>query len=75
MTSNTITALKALYVACGGSVATVANLDKIPDLINALADAITAGSMNELPAVTTTDNGKVLKVESGKWAVGTDATE
>ena len=75
MTSNTITALKALYVACGGSAATVANLDKIPDLINALADAITAGSMNELPAVTATDNGKVLKVESGKWAVGTDATE
>lgn len=30
---------------------------------------------SELPAVTSTENGKVLKVVDGVWAVGTDATE
>lgn len=30
---------------------------------------------SELPAVTATENGKVLKVVDGEWAVGTDATE
>lgn len=29
---------------------------------------------SELPAVTATDNGSVLKVVDGEWAVGTDAT-
>jgi len=28
----------------------------------------------ELPTVTTNENGKVLKVDAGQWAVGTDAT-
>lgn len=27
-----------------------------------------------LPPVTAADNGKVLKVVDGKWALGTDAT-
>ena len=41
-----------------------------------LAKAVAGGAPTspELPAVTTDDNGKVLKVASGKWAVGTDAT-
>ena len=29
---------------------------------------------SELPAVTATDNGSVLKVVDGEWAVGADAT-
>lgn len=29
---------------------------------------------SELPAVTATDNGSVLKVVEGEWAVGADAT-
>ncbi len=29
----------------------------------------------ELPAVTSSDNGKVLKVSGGKWGKGTETTE
>ena len=71
---NTITALRALYVALGGTASDVANLVIIPDLINAIATLIASGATAELPAVTTSDNGKVLKVANGKWAVGTDNT-
>jgi hypothetical protein len=66
--NNTITALQALYAALGGTSADVANMNTIPDLINAIAAFITAGGAAELPAVSTTDNGKVLTVVSGKWA-------
>lgn len=70
---STITALKALYVALGGDADTVASLVLIPDLINAIATLVgTTGGM--LPAVTATNNGKVLKVADGAWGIGTDAT-
>jgi len=69
---NTITALKNLYVALGGSADDVANIVIIPDMINAIATVAatvtTAATTKELPAVTTTDNDKVLTVVSGKWA-------
>ena len=65
---NTIDALRAHYVALGGSADDVANLVIIPDLINAIAAYIASGATKELPAVTTTDNNKVLTVVSGKWA-------
>lgn len=81
---NTIVALQNLYVALGGDLTdtyatiadgtAVANLVIIPDLVNAIAALVTSGATNELPAVTAADNGKVLKVADGKWAVGTDAT-
>lgn len=71
---NTITALKALYVALGGTASDVANITLIPDMINAIATVAATATAAELPAVTTADNGKVLKVANGKWAVGTDAT-
>lgn len=71
---NTITALQALYVALGGDADDVANITIIPDMINAIAAHISAGGAAELPAVTAADNGKVLKVVDGEWAVGTDAT-
>lgn len=64
---NTITALRALYVALGGTASTVANITIIPDMINAIAALISSGGTAELPSVTTTDNGKVLTVVSGKW--------
>lgn len=71
---NTIQALQNLYVALGGDLADVADLVIIPDMINAIAAHIGSGGAAELPAVTASDNGKVLKVANGKWSVGTDAT-
>ena len=37
---TTIDALKALYVALGGTAADVANITIIPDMINAIADQV-----------------------------------
>lgn len=65
---NTIDALRALYVALGGSADDVANINIIPDMINALAALVSSGATAELPKVSSTDNGKVLTVVSGKWA-------
>lgn len=45
MTSNTIQALKDLYVANGGSIGDVDNLNVIPDLINRLSNIV---AVNEL---------------------------
>lgn len=70
---QTVTALKALYVALGGSASTVAGMTLIPDLINAIAAIVTA-SGGLLPAVDAEDNGKVAKVDDGAWGVGTDST-
>lgn len=72
---NTVKALKALYVALGGTASDVANVSLIPDMINAIATVAATAVAAELPKVTSTDNGKVLKVVSGKWAVADDATE
>lgn len=65
---NTIDALRNLYVALGGTASNVADLTIIPDMINAIATLITSGATAELPKVTSSDNGKVLTVVSGKWA-------
>ena len=64
---TTVEALKNLYVALGGTATDVANVSLIPDMINAIA-TIAASAGIELPAVTTSDNGDVLTVVSGKWA-------
>ena len=74
---SNLDALKALYVAVGGALtdthesinggSTVANYVLLADVIAAIAAKITAGSMKELPAVTSTNNGQVLTVVSGKW--------
>ncbi len=76
---NTLDALRKLYIALGGDSDDVAGLVIIPDLINAIAtqaaSALATASASELPEVDSEDNGKVLKVANGKWAVGTDATE
>ena len=61
-------------MALGGGADDVANIGIIPDMINAIAALITSGATKELPAVTAEDNGKVLKVVDGAWAVGEDAT-
>lgn len=75
---NTIDALRNLYAALGGDTEDVADLVIIPDLINAIATQaaliVTAANTKELPTVTATDNGKILKVVDGEWAIGEDAT-
>ena len=71
---NTIKSLQALYVAMGGSADTVANKNTIPEMIDAITALIGSGSKVTLPAVTSDDNGKVLKVSEGAWGLGTDAT-
>jgi hypothetical protein len=70
--TQTVDALKALYVALGGSAEDVADVNLIPDMIIAIATVAATATASELPKVTASDNGKVLKVAEGKWAVGTD---
>lgn len=65
---TTVTALKALYAALGGSADTVANITLIPDMINAIAAYVAAGGAAELPTVSATNNGQVLTVVEGAWA-------
>lgn len=69
---QTVDALKALYVALGGNAEDVANITLIPDMILAIAEVAETATAPELPKVTASDNGKVLKVADGKWSVGTD---
>ena len=73
-----VDALKALYVALGGTASDVADVNKIPDMIMEIAtvaaDVVSAANAKELPAVTASNNGSVLKVSGGKWAIGTDET-
>ena len=64
---TTVDALKALYVALGGSAADVANVTLIPDMINAIAVVAAAATKAELPKVTSSNNGQVLTVDGGKW--------
>lgn len=82
---NTIEALQGLYVALGGQLTdtyediadgvAVSNYAVIPDMISALSKKVPSGSDSSLPTVTAEDNGKVLKVVDGEWAVGEDAIE
>lgn len=65
---NTITALKNLYVALGGDADNVTDVTLIPDMINVIAAYISSGGTAELPEVSSTNNGQVLTVVSGKWA-------
>lgn len=69
---TTVEALRSLYVALGGDGDEVENLVTIPEMISAIATHVGDGGAAELPAVTASDNGKVLKVVDGEWAVGTD---
>lgn len=77
--NTTVEALKGLYAALGGQLTdtydsiaggiAVSNYSLIPDCIKAITQVVTGA---ELPAVTAEDNGKVLKVVDGEWAVGED---
>lgn len=65
-----VEALKALYVALGGSSSTVANVNTNAEMIAAIATVLPEDSAY-LPAVTSDDNGKILTVVNGKWAAVT----
>lgn len=71
---TTVDALKNLYVALGGDADDVADVTLIPDMINAIATVAETAIAPELPKVTAADNGSVLKVVDGEWAVGEDIT-
>lgn len=64
---TTVNALKALYVALGGTAADVADVTLIPDMINAIAVVAASATAAELPKVTSANNGQVLTVDGGKW--------
>lgn len=70
--AQTVDALKTLYVALGGNAEDVADVNLIPDMIIAIATVAATATAPELPKVTASDDGKVLKVAEGKWSVGTD---
>lgn len=57
-----VEALKALYAALGGSADDVADITTNDGMINAIAAIV-----KPLPAVSASDNGRVLTVVSGKW--------
>ena len=77
-----VDALKEFYKAFGGKLtdtyqniaggAVVGDYSLVSDCILAIAQLASSAGI-ELPAVTAADNGKVLKVIDGKWAVGEDA--
>lgn len=81
---TTVKALQNLYVALGGSLTdtydniaggvAVSDYVTIPDMINAIASHVGSGGAAELPVVSAEDDGKVLKVVDGAWAVAEDAT-
>lgn len=64
---NTVESLRGLYVALGGDIAEVANLNTIPELLTEISTVAQAAA-TELPAVKAADNGKVLTVVNSKWA-------
>ena len=68
-----ITALTALYEAFGGDADDVAGINTIAEMINEIATVAETAVAPELPEVDAEDNGKILKVVEGKWALGTDA--
>ncbi len=70
-----VEALKGLYVALGGDADDVADITLTSDMITEIAKVVATAVAKELPEVDAEDNGKVLKVIEGKWAVGNDATE
>ncbi len=69
-----VEALKTLYVALGGS-ADDFTATTNADAIALIATVVTTATAAELPTVTSADNGKVLKVVDGAWALGTDNVE
>lgn len=74
MDKNLQEALKWVYASLGGDITTLAAVNNITEILNAIAALDTVQKINsggggsELPAVTTDDNGDVLTVVEGAWA-------
>ena len=47
----------------------------IDEMINEIAAIVAQGLPGTLPEVTTTENGKIMKVVNGEWALAADAVE
>ena len=71
---NTVEALKALYVALGGTAADVAKMTLIPQLIGAIAQFAAGGGIGGggLPDPSELADGSVLFVENGEWVAEPD---
>lgn len=73
---TTVQALREVYKSLGGTGTDITDNMTIPEALAKIAIVAaavkTAATTPELPAVTATDNGSVLKVIEGKWAIGTD---
>lgn len=65
-----IEALKDLYVAMGGD-ADNFTAQTNPEALELIKTVLPVG----LPKVSATNNGKILKVVNGEWALADDATE
>ena len=75
-----VEAFKKVYVSLGGNLsdtyddiadgATVGNMILISDVIEAVSKK--ASTIEGLPPVSSTNNGKILKVVDGKWALADD---
>ena len=71
MANSTVTdALKKIFLALGGDTQKLQDDHNLTDYLDDLGDALVNAVKAELPAVTSTDNGKVLKVTDGAWAKG-----
>ena len=62
-----VEALKKVYVALGGDADDFTAITN-PEEIDLIASVITTAVAPELPAVTSEDNGDILKVVDGAWA-------
>ena len=62
-----VEALKKVYVALGGD-ADDFTATTNPEAIDLIASVVSTAVAPELPAVTSEDNGDILKVVDGAWA-------
>lgn len=76
MANSTVTdALTKIFLALGGDTQKLQDDHNLTDYLDDLGDALVEAVKAELPAVSSTDNGKVLKVTDGAWAKGNVPTE
>lgn len=69
-----IDAIDRIATALGAEI--TENGDRLRDALDAIADWLEAHTLEtgaELPVVTAANNGAVLKVVNGAWAIGSDA--